>query len=113
MTQIEIFSKIWPKSKFFEISKKNRILTKVVTKIENFRKLWPQSNLKKKFNQKRNISKFSKILTKIGTFIRKFDQNLNFTKFSKKKSIFFENFTKIESLEIFEKSKFLVNFDHF
>ena len=74
-----VLSKIWPKSKFFEI----------LTKIEIFRK----------FDQNRNCSKFSRNSLKI---LSKLLILGNFRKIElKSKSKFFENLTKIDILRNF------------
>ena len=65
LTKIELFfSKMWPKSNFFEI----------LTKIEFFSNIWPISKFFEKFHQNRNFRKFQQNrkffenLIKIGIF---------------------------------------------
>ena len=121
--KIELFVKVWPKSKFLKNLNQNR----------NIRQFWRKSKFFPKFQQKRN-------LTKIEIF-HKFDQNRNFSKkflkstFWKSSKIFteieicfdnlsknviFENSSKIEIFrnfrrnrkfwKIWPKSKFFENF---
>ena len=119
VTNIEVSSKIWPKSKFFENYDQNRkfskiltktkffkILTKIaiffenLTKIENFRNIRKKRNFSKIWLK----STFFDIFPNFDQnrfFFRKFDQNRNFFEHSTKieiltKSKFPENLTKIE-----------------
>ena len=106
LTQIEIFSTIWPKSNFskiwlfkteifrnfFEYFDENRKFSKISPKSKFFEKL---TNIKlfRKFDQNRD-SKFSNK----SKFFENFDQNRNFSKISTK-SKFFEILTKIQFFE--------------
>ena len=127
-TKIEIFfvnftpnfSKIWPKSKLFVISK---IFGN--PKIEIFGKFWPKLNSLRKFRLKLkffenlskigSFSKFSKILNK-NFFFRKVYQNRfflkilqNFRKFFE----FFENFENMSEIGIFKFLKILTKIEIF
>ena len=84
LTEIDVFRKFWPKSRF----------SKFFTAIDIFRKFWTKS-------------RFSKILTQIKNF-EIFDRNGNFWQKSKffTISIFFsKNLTEIEIFEIVDRNR--------
>ena len=90
MTKIVIFSKVWLKSRFFDIWSKIGIF-------RNFRKFWTKSNF------------FSKIWPN-RIFFENFYKNWNFSKFSKK-SNWFEFWPNSKVLETLTEIRICGNFD--
>ena len=94
-TNIDIFRKFWQKSKFSKIWPKSK-----------FSKIWPKSKFFEHFDQNRNYSKIWP-LSKVFNILENlwnFSPNWNLTKIWAK-SKFFENFTKIDIFETFDKNR--------